>query len=132
MTKLVSIDVNFFCNDPVTLMGFYQALLGLPEVEASRSPIYRALRLGETEFGFNKTDAYSVLNLADRVPGDKGVKAYPTFVVPTEPDIEKLAAKVDALGGKIIKPPYRTYYGAWQVVAEDIEGNVFRLNCRPT
>ena len=131
MTKLVSIDVNFFCNDPVVLMGFYRDLLGLPENEAARSPIYRALRLGETEFGFNKTDAYSVLNLADRVPGDKGVKAYPTFVVPNEPDIETLAAKVTSLGGKIIKPPYRTYYGAWQVVAEDIEGNVFRLNCRP-
>ncbi len=130
--NLVSIDVNFFCADPVALMGFYQALLGLPEVEASRSPIYRALRLGDTEFGFNKTDAYPVLNLADRVPGDKGVKAYPTFVVPAEPDIDALAAKVTALGGKIIKPPYRTYYGAWQVVAEDIEGNVFRLNCRPT
>jgi hypothetical protein len=30
----------------------------------------------------------------------------------------------------VIKGPYRTYYGAWQVVAEDPEGNVFRLNHR--
>jgi predicted enzyme related to lactoylglutathione lyase len=126
----VAIDVNLFCRDPVALMGFYQALLGLPENEAARSPIYRALRLGEAELGFNRTDAYELLGLADRVPGDRGVTAYATFVMAEEAEVAALADRVVALGGRVIKPPYRTYYGAWQVVAEDPEGNVFRLNHR--
>jgi hypothetical protein len=81
---LVAVDVNLFCQDPAALMGFYQALLGLPENAAARSPIYRALRLGEAELGFNKTDAYALLGLADRIPGDAGVTAYTTFVVADE------------------------------------------------
>jgi predicted enzyme related to lactoylglutathione lyase len=128
--SLLAVDVNLFCADPVALSGFYQALLGLPENAAARSPIYRALRLGSAELGFNKTDAYALLGLADRVPGDAGIRAYATFVVAEEAEIDALAARVTALGGRIIKAPYRTYYQAWQVVAEDPEGNVFRLNHR--
>jgi predicted enzyme related to lactoylglutathione lyase len=127
---LHALDVNLFCADPVALMGFYRDLLGLPEHEAARSPIYRALRLGEAELGFNKTDAYALLELADRVPGDRGIRAYPTFVVVEEANIGTLAARIGDLGGRVVKGPYRTYYGAWQVVAEDPEGNVFRLNHR--
>lgn len=126
----VAVDVNLFCADPEALMGFYRDLLGLPENAAARSPIYRALRLGEAELGFNRTEAYALLGLADRVPGDCGVRAYATFVVSAEAEVDALALRVPALGGRVIKGPYRTYYGAWQVVAEDPEGNVFRLNHR--
>jgi predicted enzyme related to lactoylglutathione lyase len=128
--SVAALDVNLFCRDPVALMEFYRALLGLPEKVSARSPIYRALRLGEAELGFNKTDAYELLNLADRVPGDSGIRAYPTFVLDHPADVEALAARVAELGGRMVKGPYRTYYGAWQVVAEDPEGNVFRLNHR--
>ncbi len=126
----VCLDVNLFCADPVALMAFYRAVLGLPENEAARSPIYCALRLGEAELGFNKTDAYALLDLADRVPSDKGIRAYATFVFARAEEIETVAARVAAAGGRVIKGPYRTYYGAWQIVAEDPEGNVFRLNHR--
>jgi len=130
VTGLAAIDVNLFCRDPEALLAFYQALLGLPENGAARSPIYRALRLGEAELGFNKTDAYALLGLADRVPGDAGVTAYPTFVLAAAAEVDRLAERIPALGGRVIKPAYRTYYGAWQVVAEDPEGHVFRLNHR--
>ncbi len=130
--RLVALDVNLFCRDPEALMGFYQALLGLPEQVAARSPIYRALRLGEAELGFNRTDAYALLNLADRAPrdGEAPVRAYATFVVESEAAVDGLAARIPALGGVVLKPPYRTYYGAWQVVATDPEGHAFRLNHR--
>jgi predicted enzyme related to lactoylglutathione lyase len=127
---VLAVDVNLFCREPVTLMDFYRDLLGLPENEAARSPIYRALRLGQAELGFNKTDAYEVLGLGDRMPGDAGVRAYPTFVLNNELDVEILGTRVGLLGGRVVKGPYRTYYGAWQIVAEDPEGNVFRLNHR--
>jgi predicted enzyme related to lactoylglutathione lyase len=130
MTAPVSVDVNLFCADPERLMAFYRDLLSLPENEAARSPIYRALRLGASELGFNKTDAYALLNLADRTPGDRGIRGFATFGLPAAADVDALAARVPALGGRIVKAPYRTYYGAWQAVAEDPEGNVFRLNHR--
>jgi predicted enzyme related to lactoylglutathione lyase len=130
MTAPICVDVNLFCADPERLMAFYRDLLSLPENQAARSPIYRALRLGSAELGFNKTDAYALLNLAERVPGDRGVRAYATFVTGDAAEIDALAARLVELGGKIVKPPYRTYYGAWQAVAEDPEGNVFRLNHR--
>jgi predicted enzyme related to lactoylglutathione lyase len=127
---LLAVDLNLFCADPVALMGFYRDLLGLPEREEARSPIYRALRLGAVELGFNKQDAYALLDLADRVPGDGGVRGFATFVVDEEAAVVALAARIGELGGRVIKPAYRTYYGAWQVVAEDPERNVFRLNHR--
>jgi predicted enzyme related to lactoylglutathione lyase len=130
MTVPICVDVNLFCADPERLMAFYRDLLSLPENEAARSPIYRALRLGPAELGFNKTDAYALLNLGDRVPGDRGVRAYATFALPATTDVDALAQHLVELGGKIVKAPYRTYYGAWQAVAEDPEGNVFRLNHR--
>lgn len=125
-----AVDVNLFCRDPVALMGFYRDLLGLPEREEARSPIYRALRLGEAELGFNRHDAYALLGLADRVPGDAGIRAFATFVLDSEAAVDAGAARVAQLGGRLVKAPFRTYYGAWQAVAEDPEGNVFRLNHR--
>jgi predicted enzyme related to lactoylglutathione lyase len=130
VTQPVAVDVNLFCQNPERLMGFYAALLGLPENEAARSPIYRALRLGEAELGFNRTEAYALLGLAGRERNGAAVTAYATFVLGSEAEVEALAARVQELGGRIIQGPYRTYYGAWQVVAEDIEQNVFRLNHR--
>ncbi len=125
---LRAFDVNLFCADPEALMGFYRDLLGLEEVVAARSPIYRELRLGAASLGFNATAAYGLLDLADRVPTDRGVTAYATFQLEDEAAVDALAARVPALGGRIVKPAYRTYYAAWQVVAEDPDGNVFRLN----
>ncbi|MCS6933270.1 MAG: VOC family protein [Acetobacteraceae bacterium] len=128
--SLLACDINLFCRDPERLMAFYAALLGLPENAAARSPIYRALRFGEVELGFNRTDAYALLGIAERQPAAPATTAYATFVLGTEAEVEALAARVVELGGSVIKPPYRSYYGAFQVVAVDPEGNVFRLNHR--
>lgn len=129
---IVAADVNLFCRDPEALMRFYRDLLGLPERVEARSPIYRALRLGEAELGFNATDAYALLNLADREPAavERGVRAYATFAVAEESAVDALAARVPDLGGRVVKAPCRTYYGAWQSVLADPEDNVFRLNHR--
>jgi predicted enzyme related to lactoylglutathione lyase len=112
------------------MMGFYAALLGLPENVAARGPIHRALRLGEAELGFNAQPAYALLGLAGREQEAAAVGACATFVLRCEAEVEALATRVAELGGRVIQGPLRTYYGAWQVVAEDPEGNVFRLNHR--
>jgi predicted enzyme related to lactoylglutathione lyase len=128
--SLIACDINLFCRDPERLMAFYAALLGLPENAAARSPIYRALRFGEVELGFNRTEAYELLGIADRAPAAPSTTAFATFVLDSEAAVEALAARAKELGGTVLKPPYRTYYGAWQVVAADPDGNVFRLNHR--
>jgi predicted enzyme related to lactoylglutathione lyase len=122
---------NLLCRDIEAQLRFYQALLGLPEAEASRSPIYRALETADFQFGFNAHAAYALLNLADRQPPDNAVNpvvAYATLMLDTPDALNTAVAQVPALGGRVLKAPYATYYGQWQAVLCDPEGNVFRLS----
>ena len=122
--------VNLFCCDPERQLAFYRAVLGLPEIVASRSPIFRALGDDTVEIGLNAHAAYPLLGLGDRAAdGDTPapVTAYPTFMVDTPDDVDAACARASAHGGRILKAPYPTYYGQWQAVLEDPEGHVFRL-----
>jgi predicted enzyme related to lactoylglutathione lyase len=125
---LLPLDVRLFCRDPVVLAEFYQRLLGLAEQPEARSATSRALRLGEAELGFNKTDSGALLGRHDRLPGEDGITAFATFEVTEPGEVEVLATRVTDLGGRVIKGPYVTWYQALQVVAADPEGNVFRLD----
>ncbi|MDD0810538.1 bleomycin resistance protein [Curvibacter sp. RS43] len=122
---------NLLCPDPQALMLFYQALLGLPEATASRSPIYRALACEAFELGFNALPAYGLLGLQGRepLPGTlPPVTAYATFMLTTPAEVSEAAGRVGALGGQVLKPPYATYYGQWQAVLADPQGHAFRLS----
>ncbi|MDD0838320.1 bleomycin resistance protein [Curvibacter sp. HBC61] len=122
---------NLLCAEPEALMLFYQALLGLPEARASRSPIYRALEGHDFQLGFNAAPAYALLGLQGREPAPDQpppVTAYATFMLSTAAEVSEGAARVGALGGQLLKPPYATYYGQWQTVLADPAGNAFRLS----
>lgn len=122
---------NLFTPDPQALLDFYQALLGLPESVASRSPIYRALETADFQLGFNAHPAYELLGLPERAPAPGSVppvSAYCTFMLDTAEAVSHGAERVTALGGRLIKPPYATYYGQWQAVLADPHHNVFRLS----
>lgn len=122
---------NLFCQNVEAQLAFYQTLLGLPEITAKRSPIYRALDAGSTELGFNATQAYELLSLAARAPAEHATAAttgYATFMLPTPDAVDEAAAQTAALGGQVIKAPYATYYREWQAVLQDPEGNVFRAS----
>lgn len=124
---------NLLCQDIEVQMNFYQAVLGLPEAVASRSPIYRALETADFQFGFNAPAAYALLNLADRMPPSGAalpVVAYATLMLDTPQAVSAAADRVVASGGTVVKPPYATYYGQWQVVLADPEANVFRLSAQ--
>lgn len=125
--------VNLFARDIEALSGFYSKLLGFPEIEGHRSPIYRCLDAGGAELGFNALKAYELLGLASRQPTDAApspVTGYFTFEMGSPGEVEDAARRAAELGGSLVKPPYRTYYNAWQAVLCDPEGNVFRLNHR--
>jgi len=122
---------NLFTPDPQALLDFYQALLGLPEAVASRSPIYRALETADFQLGFNARPAYELLGLPERAPALGSVPpvtAYCTFMLDTAEAVSRCTERVAALGGRLVKPPYPTYYGQWQAVLADPQHNVFRLS----
>ncbi len=125
--------VNLFCRDIEAELGFYTALLGLPEAQHARSPIYRALEAPGFQFGLHDRAAYGLLALASRAPAADAapgpVTAYATFMLDTPAAVSDGAARAAALGGRIVKAPYATYYAEWQAVLTDPEGHVFRLSC---
>jgi catechol 2,3-dioxygenase-like lactoylglutathione lyase family enzyme len=122
--------VNLFCRDVDAQFTFYRGVLALPEIEASRSPIFRALGDGTAELGLNAQAAYTLLGLADRAAGTDAappVTAYPTFQLDTPAAVDEAFARARDLGARVRREPFATYYGQWQAVLEDPEGNVFRL-----
>lgn len=123
--------VNLFCHDIARQMHFYRSLLGLEEATHSRSPIYCALASPTFQFGFHAPPAYGLLSLSDRAPafetpGD--VTAYATFMMDSAAAVSEATARVESLGGRIVKGPYPTYYREWQAVLTDPENHVFRLS----
>jgi catechol 2,3-dioxygenase-like lactoylglutathione lyase family enzyme len=122
--------VNFLCRDIERQLAFYMGVLGLPEIVASRSPLFRALGNESVELGLNGPEAAGLLGLGGRTatPGCVApITTYPTFMVDTPAQVDDACARAAALGGHIVKGPYPTYYGHWQAVLEDPEGIVFRM-----
>lgn len=126
--------VNLFCRDIVAQAAFYGRVVGAAEAESKRSPIYRALAVGEAELGFNAHAAHALLGVAERQrppvadeAAPPAVTAFPTFELASPEAVEASAGRIEASGGRLLKPPFATYYGQWQAVGEDPERNVFRL-----
>ncbi|MCZ2497851.1 bleomycin resistance protein [Xylophilus sp. Kf1] len=122
---------NLFCADPPAQAAFYAGLLGWPEAVAAGSPIYRAVEQDGVQLGFNATPAYALLGLADRRPATlpAAVGGFATFLLDSPDAVDAAAAFTARHGGRVVKPPYATYYGQWQVVLADPEGHVFRAAC---
>jgi predicted enzyme related to lactoylglutathione lyase len=122
---------SLFCNNIHDQLAFYLPLLGLPEAVAHRSPIYRCIHATTFEFGLHAAPAYALLGIADRAPAPLQtipVTAYATFMMDSCAQVDALSLKATALGGRVIKAPYPTYYGQWQAVLVDPENNMFRLS----
>ena len=122
---------NLFCQDIDGQQQFYQALLQLPEAVGTRSPIYRAVETESFQLGFNAPAAYALLGLDDRTPPDgkqSAVTGYATFMLDSPDAVTAASQYAIALGGRVVKAPYATYYGQWQAVLADPEDNVFRLS----
>lgn len=124
------LSVNLFCRDIVAQAAFYARVLAAHEAESKRSPIYRAIALGDAELGFNAEAARALLGVLGREPATAGVPpvaAYATFALDGPEAVEAAAARIEPAGGRVLRAPFATYYGQWQAVAEDPEQNVFRL-----
>jgi catechol 2,3-dioxygenase-like lactoylglutathione lyase family enzyme len=119
---------SVFSADIEKLSTFYGELLGLDEVLELRSEHFRGLYIGDTILGFSALTAYKMLNLPEPQEKPDSVSTFLTFEMPTDADVDSAtSAAVDA-GATCVKRPGRTYYGAWQSVLLDPDGNAFRLN----
>jgi len=122
---------NLMCRDIEAQFAFYRAVFGLPEAEAARSPIYRAVETADFQFGFNDARAaYGLLGLDGRQPGGetpRATVAYATLMLDTPAAVDAAVQAAQAQGGRVIKGPFATYYGQWQAVLADPEDNVFRI-----
>lgn len=120
--------VNVLSHDIDGQLAFYQSLFGFAEITASRSPIYRSLDTGASELGFNAPAARELLALPPATERP-GVDVFATFVLEAPGEVDHAAQRAAGLGGRVVKAPFRTYYGQWQAVLADPEGHVFRVAC---
>lgn len=114
-------------DDIVGLSGFYADLLDLEEVVSLRSEHFRGLKIGDTILGFSSHHAYELLNLSPPHSRDGNV-SFLTFELADDAAVDVMTDRAVAAGAKCVRSPNRTYYGAWQSVLLDPEGNAFRLN----
>lgn len=121
--------VNVLAKDMIALAGFYQTLFDLEEITASRSEYFRGFETGGCCIGISSTDAYDLLSLIK--PEAQTDTIVMSFGASTPEDVDARCAKAVALGGSMVKPPFETYYGWYQAVVRDPEGNPFRINYMP-
>ncbi|KPX42569.1 Uncharacterized protein ALO68_02341 [Pseudomonas syringae pv. helianthi] len=119
--------VNVFAQDIVRLSTFYSNLFGFREIEAIRSPIFRGLDTGRSCIGFNALDAYELLGL-DEFAGSTGCRFLLNIDVDEQLELDRLVPLAVAMGARLVKEPYLTYYNWYQAVLLDPEGNIFRIN----
>ena len=119
--------VNIFARDVVKLASFYADIFGLEELVASRSPIFRGLKTRKANIGFNAHDAYELLNMQKSTVGT-GIKAFTTCDVDSVEEVNRLTPVAVKKGATLLKAPFKTYYGWYQSVLLDPEGNAFRIN----
>ena len=125
----MKLQFNFFCRDIEAQLAFYRELLGLPEAAYTRSPIYRSVHTMDFQLGFHAAPAYELLGLSARRPARAGanLEGYPTLMLDSPAAVDAVASRVAALGGRVIRGPFPTYYGQWQAVMADPEDHVFRV-----
>ena len=122
--------VSIFANDIDGIARFYRDVFGFLEIDAYRTPIFRALDAQPALLGIHAHEAYELLGLTGESE-PRGVRSMLNFEVESRDQVMILASRAVQEGGTLIKAPFETYYGAFQAVLADPEANVFRVNRMP-
>ncbi|GLS16355.1 MULTISPECIES: VOC family protein [Hydrogenophaga] len=122
---------NLRCRDIEAQLAFYRALLDLPEAAYTRSPSFRSVHTPDFLFGF---EAAARRASPDRPAAARRTAAtraggYPIFLLDTPAEVDAVAARVEVLGGQLLRAPFATAYGQWQALLADPEHNRLRLAC---
>lgn len=129
MVRSMEVNFSLLCRDIEAQMSFYQALFGWSEERALRTQIFRALKPANMLFGFHAPAARGLLSVgADAILASQA-GGFPTIHLPDVQGVGDVAAKAVRLHGSLVKAPFATYYGQWQTVLRDPEGNLLRVAC---
>lgn len=131
-TQPLSVTVSFvslLCRDIVAQAEFYHRLLGFGYLTELESEHFRALQSDGPILGFSGPGAFDLLNIPHRDLGMTGTTFW-TFGVKDEATVDAAVSTAESLGARVVKAPFRTYYGAWQAVLADPEENLFRFSCQ--
>ena len=123
---------SILARDFLGLSAFYEQVFGLAEVVDLTSPHFRGLWIGETVIGFSAPSAYQLLDLPEPATDDRAVRTFLTFETTAHDDVAGFVEVAVAAGASLVQAPHDTYYGAWQAVLLDPEGNAFRVNHLPS
>lgn len=126
MTVGVSL-ASYISERFVELFEFYSGTFDLPEVEELRSDIFRGADAKGVTVGFSAPVVYEMLHI-ERWREASGTTQYLTFECATDAEVDTRTSTAVRLGAELLHEPYETYYGAWQSVLADPDGNVFRIN----
>ena len=118
---------TYFARDVDRLAEFYVDGLGLEEIAASRDARYREVIAGQIKLGFAYQGAYAMLDMADEAE-PTGLRGVLTFDVGDVERVGPAVAKAVAVGASLVKPAHASFFGTWQAVLRDPEGNAFRLS----
>ena len=126
MTVGISL-ASFISSDFVGLFDFYSATFDLPEVVELRSDIFRGADANGVTIGFSAPVVYEMLHI-QAWEHATGTRQYLTFECASDDEVDQRTATAVSRGARLLHDPYETYYGAWQSVLSDPDGNVFRIN----
>ena len=118
---------SFISADFVGLFDFYSKTFDLPEVEDLRSDIFRGADASGVIIGFSAPVVYEMLNIQEWA-NPHGTTQYLTFECESDQHVADATERAIAHGARLLHDPYETYYGAFQSVLADPDGNVFRIN----
>ncbi len=118
---------SYISADFVGLFEFYSATFELPEVEELHSDIFRGADASGVTIGFSAPVVYEMLNIQEWAE-PKGTTQYLTFECESDEAVTAATYRAIANGARLLHDPYETYYGAFQSVLADPDGNVFRIN----
>ncbi|WLP90790.1 VOC family protein [Gordonia sp. NB41Y] len=119
--------VTVLARDLGALADFYQDVFSLDDVSELNGQHFRGLRIGDTTLGFGGESSIEMLNLPPSDLTDTPMMFW-TFEADTAAEVDALTERAVAAGAQCIKAPGETYYGSWQAVLLDPEGNAFRIN----
>jgi catechol 2,3-dioxygenase-like lactoylglutathione lyase family enzyme len=126
-------SVSIFAADIEAVARFYRDVFAFPEIEDYRTPIFRALLAHPTLLAIHADAARELLGLpaAGEARGARGFQGMLNFEVDSRDAVLTDVARAVEKGATLLKAPFDTYYGAFQAVLADPEGNVFRVNRMP-
>jgi catechol 2,3-dioxygenase-like lactoylglutathione lyase family enzyme len=117
--------VSIICADHVALAGFYAKVCGFSEITELQSPIFTALQTPSVALGFHAQAAFELLGIDDA--GVPSGQMHLNFDVGGPDEVIASGESFLAAGATLVKAPFETYYGAFQTVVADPEGNVVRI-----